>query len=152
LDKEETMATLDPKKVELFKKKVIAYVTRLQTLNLDVLETRLSDNTVLKLPLRRKAYHGKKEICRFWERAKDSGLTKVEYKFDPTKIRIRPADFLMYGKSGYLRYDMIADVYGTCNLIVKTGGKLTDPEGAFDMTFGHQWECPAEPLGISLGV
>jgi hypothetical protein len=146
------MAKLDPKRAELFKKKVITYMARLQTLDLNVLEKRLTDNTVLKLPLRRKAYHGKKEIRRFWERAKSRGLTRVEYVFDPKKIRIRPADFLMYGKSGYLRYDMIAEVYGTCNLIVRTGGKLSDPEGAFGMTFIHLWECPAEPMEISLSV
>jgi hypothetical protein len=146
------MAKLDPKKVKLFKTKVIARLARLETVDLNVLGKKLSDNTVLKLPLRRKSYHGKKEIRGFWERAKRRGLTKVEYTFDPKKIRIRPADFLMYGKSGYLRYDMIAEVYGTCNLIFSKGGKLTDPEGVFDMTCAHQWECYDEPLEISLYV
>jgi hypothetical protein len=146
------MAQLDPKRKKIFEEKVIDYVRKFESLTPAQMKAKLSDFAVLKLPLQGKSFRGEKEIGKFCDRAKKDGLTKVEFKFNPDKIRIWPADFLLRKGDCYYRFDMIAEVHGKCNLIIKENGRLTDPLVPFVMTSGHQWECPFWPLEISLGV
>jgi hypothetical protein len=148
------MEKLDPKKAQLFDRKIRAHVKQFQDAynarKWTALAKLIGDRTSLVLSKKKKAVRGKSVILKFWRKASLHGLLKVQFKIK--KIQIRPADYLVLIGACYMPYDMEAFVFGTYNFTFRKGGKLIDPPGDFFITFGHQYVCWPDPGEICLDI
>jgi len=155
------MKKLDPKKVRLIEGKTLSAFKQLQAAlkswKKGPLARLFCDNSILVLIKSKKMYQGQLQILNFWHQLRDDGLQDV--KFDVTKSAMRPADFLVATKSGYIPYDMVNFVFG--NFIFTFSAKkkyrriqpnLRVVTGNFWAVDPHQEACPLENFILALDL